>query len=144
MIVEISPEEVNLSTTLLGKDVDYPIIISGMTGGTSKGKSFNEAFAEICNEFNIGMGVGSQRAAIENPKLAETYSVRHIAKDIPLIANLGIAQFLKGYGASEVGEAIKMIQADSLAIHINPLQEFMQTEGDRDLSESIREDAASI
>ena len=82
------------------------------------------------------MGVGSQRAAIENPELAHTYKVRHLAKDIPLFANLGIAQFIKGYGSKEAVEAIEMIEADGLFIHLNPLQEFIQKEGDKNLIES--------
>lgn len=136
ILVEISPEDVNLSSTIIGKKLDFPIIISSMTGGSEKSKKYNEIIAEICNELNIGMGVGSQRAAIENPDLAYTYKVRHLAKDIPLFANLGIAQFVKGYGIKEAIKAFEMIDADALFIHLNPLQEFIQKEGDKNFIES--------
>jgi len=133
LIIDIHPDEIDLSSEFLGKKVDSPILISGMTGGSSLGKKYNDLFAEACNEFNIGMGVGSQRAAIENPSLSETFEIRKIAPEIPLLANLGIAQFLKGYGIKEIETAVEMIKADALAIHINPLQEFLQREGDKNL-----------
>ncbi|MHA1199027.1 MAG: type 2 isopentenyl-diphosphate Delta-isomerase [Candidatus Heimdallarchaeaceae archaeon] len=131
LLTTISPDEVDLSTIFLSKEVNSPIFVSGMTGGSSNGRVFNESVARICSEFKIGMGVGSQRAAIEDPKLANTYKVRHIAPNIPLIANLGIAQFLQGYNHEQAEKAITMIGADALAIHINPLQEFVQNEGDK-------------
>jgi len=130
LLPTVSSEELNLSTTFLSKEINFPIIVSGMTGGSENGKVFNETIARICSEFQIGMGVGSQRAAIENPELIDTYKVRHIAPNIPLMANLGIAQFFKNYGQKEARKAIAMIGADALAIHINPLQEFIQAEGD--------------
>jgi len=136
LLVEISPEDVNLNTTIVGKKIDFPIIISSMTGGSEKSKKYNEIIAEVCSELNIGMGVGSQRAAIENPDLSNTYKVRHLAETIPLFANLGIAQFIKGYGIKEAVAALEMIEADALFIHLNPLQEFIQKEGDRNLVES--------
>jgi isopentenyl-diphosphate delta-isomerase len=130
----LSPSDVSLKSSIIGKTIDYPLIISGMTGGTLKGQRFNEIIAEVCDELNIGMGVGSQRAAIENPDLISTYVVRHKAPDIPLFANLGIAQFLDGYNNKEVEQAIQMIDADAIAIHLNPLQEFTQKEGDKTFS----------
>ncbi|MFW9852779.1 MAG: type 2 isopentenyl-diphosphate Delta-isomerase [Candidatus Thorarchaeota archaeon] len=136
ILVEVLPENVNLSSSIVGKKIDFPIIISSMTGGSEKSKKYNEIIGEVCNELNIGMGVGSQRAAIENPDLAHTYNIRYLAEDIPLFANLGIAQFIKGYGIKEAVEAVEMIEADGLFIHLNPLQEFVQKEGDKNLIES--------
>lgn len=136
LLSELSLEEIDLSTSLLGKKISFPLIISGMTGGSVQGKKYNEIIAEICDEYNIGMGVGSQRAAIENPSLSNTYQVRHLAPDIPLIANLGIAQFIDGYGEKEAQQAIEMIDGDALAIHVNPLQELIQKEGQKKLSGS--------
>ncbi len=138
LLTQFSSEEVDLSTTFLSKEVNYPIIVSGMTGGSENGRVFNESVARICSEFNIGMGVGSQRAAIEEPKLVDTYKVRHIAPNIPLIANLGIAQFIQGYDHVQAQKAITMIGADALAIHINPLQEFVQGEGDKNQSKALK------
>ncbi len=130
-LVNLFPEKIDLNTIIFGKKIEYPIIVSGMTGGSKLGKQYNEQIAEICQEFKIGMGVGSQRAAIEDSKFGETFEVRDIAPDIPLIANLGLAQFNKGYGIEEAKLAVEMINADALAIHINPLQELVQLEGDK-------------
>jgi len=130
-------DEIDLSTEFLGKKIDYPIIISGMTGGSKLGQKYNKIIAEVCQEKNIAMGVGSQRAAIENPELVETFQVRDKAPDIPLIANLGIAQFIDGYGKSEADLAVEMINADALAVHINPLQELIQKEGNRNFSKAF-------
>ncbi|MCE7742203.1 MAG: type 2 isopentenyl-diphosphate Delta-isomerase [Candidatus Heimdallarchaeota archaeon] len=137
LLTQFSLEEIDLATTFLSKEVKYPIIVSGMTGGSKNGRVFNESVARICSEFKIGMGVGSQRAALEDPKLVNTYEVRHIAPNIPLIANLGIAQFIQGYNHVQAQKAITMIGADALAIHINPLQEFVQGEGDKDQTKAL-------
>ena len=133
ILTKISPDDVDLSTTLLGKSMDSPLLIAGMTGGSEKGKEINKIIAKVCDEFNIGMGVGSQRAAIENPSLIDSFQVRDYAENIPLLANLGIAQFSSGYSVKEAEKAIEMINADGLAIHINPLQEFIQYDGNKNL-----------
>ncbi|MHA1953323.1 MAG: isopentenyl-diphosphate delta-isomerase [Candidatus Heimdallarchaeaceae archaeon] len=127
-------DDIDLSTDFLGKTIDYPIIISGMTGGSKLGQKYNKIIAEVCQEKSIAMGVGSQRAAFENHELAKTFQVRDKAPDIPLIANLGIAQFIEGYGVKEAEQAIEMIEADALAVHINPMQELIQKEGTRKFS----------
>lgn len=127
-------DDIDLSTDFLGKTITYPIIISGMTGGSKLGQKYNKIIAEVCQEKNIAMGVGSQRAAFENPELAKTFQVRDKAPNIPLIANLGIAQFLEGYGLKEAELAIEMINANALAVHINPMQELIQKEGTRKFS----------
>ncbi len=80
------------------------------------------------------MGVGSQRAAIENPELAPTFEVRSVAPDILLFANVGAVQFNYGYGLDECRRAVEMIGADALILHLNPLQEALQPEGDHDFS----------
>ncbi|MCG3225346.1 MAG: type 2 isopentenyl-diphosphate Delta-isomerase [Candidatus Heimdallarchaeota archaeon] len=136
LLSELSIDDIDLSTSLLGKKIDYPLIVSGMTGGSTKGQKYNEIIAEVCSEFNIAMGVGSQRAAIENPALSETYRVRSLAPTIPLFANLGIAQFIEGYGVKEAQQAIDMIEGDALAIHINPMQELIQKEENEKLTSS--------
>ncbi|MCG3221304.1 MAG: type 2 isopentenyl-diphosphate Delta-isomerase [Candidatus Heimdallarchaeota archaeon] len=123
-------DDIDLSTEFLGKIIDYPLIISGMTGGSKLGQKYNKIIAEACQEKNIAMGVGSQRAAIENPELAKTFQVRDKAPDIPLVANLGVAQFIDGYKVEEAEQVIEMIKADALAVHVNPMQEFIQKEGD--------------
>jgi isopentenyl-diphosphate delta-isomerase len=133
ILTKISPDEVDLSTTLLGKSMDSPLLIAGMTGGSEKGKEINKIIAKVCDEFNIGMGVGSQRAAIEDPALIDSFQVRDSAENIPLLANLGIAQFSSEYSVQEAEKAVEMINADGLAIHVNPLQEFIQHDGHKKL-----------
>ena len=130
------PTEVDLSTEIVGKPVKFPIIISGITGGSPTAKKINKAIATVCNEFQIAMGVGSQRAMIEHPELIDTYAVRDVAPEIPLFANLGIGQFINGYSIEEANRAVSAISADGLAIHVNPLQEFVQKEGDKHFSKA--------
>lgn len=126
---DLNLEDVDTSTTLLGKRLAAPLLISPMTGGTPEARAINERLAEAAQATGIGMGVGSQRAAIEDPSLADTYRVRHIAPDILLFANLGAVQLNYGYGPDQCRRAVEMIQADALILHLNPLQEALQPEG---------------
>ena len=126
---EISLEEVDTSTTLLGKRLSMPLIISSMTGGTPDTARYNRLFAEAAQHFGIAMGVGSQRVAFEMPMLEDTFRVRDIAPDILLFANLGAVQLNNGYGVEECIRAVDMIGADALILHLNPLQECVQTDG---------------
>lgn len=130
---EIDYEEVDLSTTFLEKNINYPILISAMTGGYPEAKKINEELALAAQKHNIAFAVGSQRAMLENPSLKDTYYVRDVAPDIPIIGNIGAAQ-LKLYKTDEILELVPQIEADALAVHLNPLQEVVQPEGDRDFS----------
>lgn len=134
---EVNKEEIDLSTDFFGKKMDAPIIISAITGGHPASLKINRELARAADKLNIGMGVGSQRAAIENPELAPTYTVvREEAPSSFLIGNIGAPQI-------ELAEkAADMMDADALALHLNPLQEAIQPEGDVDATgytESIRE-----
>jgi len=141
LIHKILPEndfnEIDTKINFLGKKLDYPIIIEGMTGGVPAAKKINRELAGIAEEFKIGFGVGSQRAAIDDVTLAETYYVRDVAPDILLISNLGAVQLNYGYGAPECKKAVEMIKADAIALHLNPLQECVQDEGNRNFSNLI-------
>lgn len=131
-VPEIDKSAVDLRTTFLGRKLRAPFQITGMTGGAKKAKEFNNRLAAAAAEHGVAMGVGSQRAALENPKLAETYSVI-LDHDVPLrIANLGLPQIiLWGDDApSKAKEAVAMVEAHALAIHLNNLQEAVQPEGD--------------
>jgi len=130
---QISRKEIDLSTTFFSHVFSAPIIVEAMTGGTTMASKVNAAMAEAVEELGLGMGVGSQRVAIEDPTLEETFSVaRKKAPKVFLIANLGAPQLTEGYGVKEAQKAVDMIKADALAIHLNPLQEAVQPEGQTD------------
>jgi isopentenyl-diphosphate delta-isomerase len=134
---EIDFEKIDTSTKILGKKVDYPFFISCMSGGINKGLSFNNTLAKAAQKYGIAMGVGSQRIAIEYPVYEKQFQVRKYAPDIPLIANIGLVQLNYGYGLKEFQKCIDMIDADALAVHINPIQEVVQPEGDRNFEKLL-------
>ena len=127
---ELDYQKLVTKTTFLGREFDYPILINAMTGGHPVSKKINSLLAQIALKFNIPIEVGSQRAALENSALEDTYRVvRDISSDIFVIGNIGAAQLVSGYGIKELEKCIKMIDANALAIHLNPLQESLQKEG---------------
>jgi isopentenyl-diphosphate delta-isomerase len=127
---EIDKHKIDLSTTFFGHKFSAPLIIGAMTGGTAEATPINAAIAEAVEKLQLGMGVGSQRAAIENSKLEKTFSVvRKKAPTAFLIANIGGVQLVHGYGLKEVKKSLEMIDADAVAIHLNALQEAVQPEG---------------
>lgn len=124
---EINKNDIDLSTSVFGKKLDSPLFITAITGGHPNAKVINKQLAKIANEKNIGLGVGSQRAAVEHPNLADTYSVvRENAPDCLLLGNIGAPQL------DYAEKAVEILDADILAIHLNPLQESIQPEGDLD------------
>jgi isopentenyl-diphosphate delta-isomerase len=130
---EVDRETIDLSTTVLGHKFAAPLIVGAMTGGTEEATKINANIAEAVEKLGLGMGVGSQRAAIEDKELAETFTiVRKKAPNAFLIANIGAVQLVNGYGANEAKKAIEMIDADALAIHLNAMQEAVQPEGQTD------------
>jgi isopentenyl-diphosphate delta-isomerase len=131
---ELDLADVDLSLTLFEKTLRAPILISSMTGGTSQAQEINRTLATAAQETGIAMGLGSQRAAIEQPALAATFQVRQAAPDILLFANLGAVQLNYGYGIEQCQMAVDMIEADGLILHLNALQEAVQPEGDTNFS----------
>ncbi|MBX3037944.1 MAG: type 2 isopentenyl-diphosphate Delta-isomerase [Anaerolineales bacterium] len=127
---EVDLNRLDTSLSLFAKKLSSPILISSMTGGTSEAETINLRLAEAAQECGVAMGVGSQRAAIEHPEQARTFQVRKVAKDILLFANLGAVQFNYGYGIDQCKQAVDMIEADALYLHLNPLQEAVQDAGD--------------
>ncbi len=133
---EIDFDSISTETKFLGRKIGAPIMISGMTGGFDKALHINRNLAEAASELQIPMGVGSQRAGLENPALADTYRVVSDF-DVPLvIANIGAPQLIgqkgkRAYGIQDASDAMNMIDADVLAVHMNYLQEVVQPEGDR-------------
>jgi isopentenyl-diphosphate delta-isomerase len=126
----IDPEEVDVSTAFLGKKFSAPLLIEAMTGGAPGTGRINLNLAEAAERLGIGMGVGSQRAAMENPRVLHTFKLRHAAPKMFLLGNLGIAQVV-AYPMEKIREAVESIGADALAVHINPVHEAVQPEGDR-------------
>lgn len=127
---EIDKQEIDLSTTVFNHRFAAPLIVGAITGGTSEATKINATIAEAIEELGLGMGVGSQRAAIEDKRFERTFSIaRKKAPTAFLIANIGGVQLAHGYGPKEAKKAIEMIEADALAIHLNPLQEAVQPEG---------------
>jgi isopentenyl-diphosphate delta-isomerase len=127
---ELNLEEIDLSQELFGRKLRAPLLISSMTGGTDQAAEINRLLATAAQETGVAMGVGSQRAAIENPKLAASFQVRRYAPQVLLFANLGAVQLNERYGVRECLRAVEMIEADALILHLNALQEAVQPEGD--------------
>jgi len=126
---EINFEDIDTRTSLLGKEADYPIIISAITGGSQKASEINKNLATLAEEYNIGMSVGSQRAMMEDKELKRTYEVRKYAEDVLLFSNIGLAQVI-AMKTEDIMDVVNSIGADVLAVHLNPLQEALQPEGD--------------
>jgi isopentenyl-diphosphate delta-isomerase len=131
---ELDLSEVDPGTELFGRKLEAPLLISSMTGGTPRAAEINRNLAVAAQSTRIVMGLGSQRAAIEDPALEETFNVRPLAPDIPLLANMGAVQLNYGYGLEQARQAVDMIEADALVLHFNALQEALQPEGDTDFS----------
>ena len=127
---ELDFEEVNLKTQFLGKTLNAPILISSMTGGTQQAKTINSRLATAAQKHGLAMGVGSQRIAVENPSTAHTFAVRSLAPDAMLFANLGAVQLNYTYGLEQCLKVVDILQADALILHLNPLQECIQPNGD--------------
>jgi isopentenyl-diphosphate delta-isomerase len=125
---------VDTLVSLFGKSLNAPLLISSMTGGTEHAQLINRTLAEAAEITGIAMGVGSQRAAIEDALLAESFHIRPIAPTALLLANIGAVQLNYGYGVDHCQRAVDMIEADALILHFNALQEAVQPEGDIDFS----------
>ena len=127
VLPEIDKQEIDLSTDVFGKKLDSPLFITAITGGHPAAKDINKQLAIAAENNGIAMGVGSQRAACEHPELEDTYTVvRENAPDCLLVGNIGAPQL------NLAEKAVEILDADILAIHLNPLQESIQPEGDLD------------
>jgi isopentenyl-diphosphate Delta-isomerase len=128
---ELDYDDIDLHTQFLGHTLNAPLLISSMTGGTELAKIINTRLAKVAQYYKIPMGVGSQRIALEQPNLGNTFAVRTIAPDIFLMANLGAVQLNYGCGVDECRRIIDLLEANALILHLNPLQECVQSRGDR-------------
>jgi isopentenyl-diphosphate delta-isomerase len=131
-ITEVELDKIDFSTMFFKKKINYPFLISCMTGGTSRGKDINQKLAISASELKIPLGIGSQRIALEEKKNYSTYRVvRENAKNVPILGNIGSAQIIKSKNpVDDVKFLIDLIEADAIVIHLNPLQELLQEEGE--------------
>ena len=140
---EINLEEVDTEARVFGRRLAYPLIVSAITGGTEYAKGINETLANIVEEKGLGIGVGSQRIAIEDPSVEHTFRiVREKAPTSLVMGNIGCPQLSLGWGVSEAKRCVEMVEADALAIHMNPLQEAVQVGGEaqyRGVLDKVRE-----
>ncbi len=128
---ELDLDAVDTSVVLFGKRLSAPILVSSMTGGTEKAGQFNRRLAEAVQHRRLAMGVGSQRTALEDGSSASSFTVREYAPNALVFANLGAVQLNYGYTVDQCRRAVEMVEADALILHLNPLQEVVQPEGDR-------------
>lgn len=127
---ELNLGEVETGLTLFGRRLSAPILVSSMTGGTERAGMINRRLAEASQQCRVAIGVGSQRAALEEEDLAASFRMREYAPDALIFANLGAVQLNYGYTVEHCQRAVDMLEADALILHLNPLQEVLQAEGD--------------
>lgn len=129
---EIDRSSIDLRIMFLQKTLRAPMLISCMTGGTEEATRINRRLATAAEELGIAVGVGSQRKALEDPSLVDSFQMRDFAPSVPVLANLGAVQLNYGFGLDQCRAAVEMVGADALVFHLNPLQEAIQPEGQCD------------
>ncbi|HVY26749.1 MAG TPA: type 2 isopentenyl-diphosphate Delta-isomerase [Polyangiaceae bacterium] len=128
---ELAVDEIDTSLTLMGKQLRAPILIAGMTGGTERAGRINKQLAAIAEERGYAFGLGSQRAMLKHPDMSHTYAVRDVAPTTLVLGNLGLVQAAQ-MPNDEIKRLVDSVGADALCLHLNPAQEMVQEEGDRD------------
>lgn len=127
---EIDMAKIDTGAEFLGRKLSFPFIISSMTGGPEKGIIINRNLAEAAEKAGVALGLGSMRVIIRKPESLESFNVRKYCPSVPLLANMGLVQLNYGYGADEINRIIDAVEADGIFLHVNPLQEAIQPEGD--------------
>lgn len=125
---EINKKDISTETKFLGKTFSAPLMVSAITGGVKEAKKINRDIAKACQSLGLGMGLGSQRAMLEDKKVSNTYKVRDIAPDIFIAGNIGVLQ-IQEYSVSDIAWMLEEVKADALAVHINAAQEALQKDG---------------
>ena len=132
---EINLADVDTSTKLLGKTISQPLIIASMTGGSAHAETINQNLAEAAEACQVALGVGSQRVALVKPEATASFKfVRKYAPTAVIFANMGAVQLNYGHGIDSYRRVVDMVSADALYLHLNPLQEALQPEGDTNFS----------
>jgi len=130
-ITEVDISKISFQTKLFSRGINYPFLISCMTGGAEEAENINQRLAVIAEELKIPIGVGSQRQALENSTNHNSYKViRKTAKSVPVLGNIGAAQLVQSKNLSDILSLIEMLEADVFVVHLNPLQELLQPEGE--------------
>lgn len=130
-LTEVDTSKLSFQTKLFSKKINYPFLISCMTGGTEEAENINQRLAVIAEELKIPIGVGSQRQALENQDNHYSYKViRKTAKSVPVLGNIGAAQLVQSKNLTDILSLIDMLEADAFVVHLNPLQELLQPEGE--------------
>jgi len=127
---EIALEDVDLTMSLAGKTLRAPLIIGAMTGGTEQARDVNRVLAAAAEETGVGFALGSGRVVLERPETAPSFQVRDVAPTALVFANLGAVQFNCGVTGADAARLVEILGADALNLHLNPLQEAIQPEGD--------------
>lgn len=127
---ELNLGEIDTSVSFLGKRLSLPFLVSCMTGGYAEARAINRSIAEVCEELGIAFGVGSQRQALEDRTYHKTFSIaREAAPTVPIIGNIGAAEVAQMKSPDNARRLVELIRADAFTVHLNPLQEFLQPEG---------------
>lgn len=131
-LTEVEIDKIDFTTKFLSKEISLPFLISSMTGGAKETTTLNDKLSIVANELNIPIGVGSQRIMLENNLQDSSFKiVRKNAPKVPIMSNIGVAQILQLKDVTELKRIIDPIEADGIIVHLNPLQELLQLEGDR-------------
>lgn len=129
-------DQLDSSSSLFGKHLDFPLLISSMTGGAADNLTYiNRHLAQAAEANQVALAVGSQRAMIQDPQARKSFDLRRFAPSVPLLANLGAVQLNTGFGIDQARAAVEILEADALILHLNPLQELIQPEGDRNFAQ---------
>ena len=130
-ITEVDISKISFQTKFFSKNINYPFLISCMTGGTEEAENINQKLAVVAENLKIPIGVGSQRQALENKDFHKSYKIiRRSAKNVPVLGNIGAAQLVQSKNISDILSLIDMLEADAFVVHLNPLQELLQDKGE--------------
>ena len=141
---EISLDEVSLSRNFLNRSFSLPFLITGMTGGIERAAQINKKLAEVASDYNIPMGLGSQKLMLKDPSYTPLFNVRSVSKDLFIIGNMGAVSLNYGVTPDDICYLIEKMDLNAFAIHVNALQESIQPEGERDFSNLLSQIALLV